>query len=198
LPSLLGDAVVSGLAPMTAAGFLKDLSQDLVRDVRHHVLGPDVQRLRVIVDGDLDLTPVAYIAAGQFENSAHAAIYHLGGIIVDTLYQHQGIGRLVLLDEIYRIGADYLAFHTQNRHMLTLGEALSEYDFSLSLSLAPDMGTLKPSIKTLDDVTRVVHEGRYNHASLYGDLAVLESQGSMIKDLNTTDGDALVYVGRVL
>lgn len=199
LPAELAEMIVHGLAPMTAAGFLRNLTEAVIDDVRTHIVG--VERLRVVTH-DETLDPVAFLASRMVHASIYHPndihMYHLGGIIVDPSTQHRGIGRKLLEDETRRTGSTALGFHTQNLHMLALGSMLTEYDFSLASSLAPDMGTADPSYVILGERPSVVHVGRYNGQSLYGDSEAFRQQGSLIRGLNTQNGDAVVYVGRIV
>lgn len=197
----LGEMVAKGLAPMTAAGFLKDLTQGVIEDVENHVLGVD--RLRVIV-GDHSgsgVVPVAFSASKVIRVSMNhvndTSLFHLGGIIVGRSYQGEGLGRKLVQDELIQTQADLLGFHTQSLHMLKLGDQLAEHHLYLSSGLAEEMGTPEPDVRMLGKESRAIHIGRYGGKSLYGDLMRFNRQGMRIKDLNTKNGDAVVYVGEV-
>lgn len=200
IASELGGMVARGLAPMTATGFLKDLTQEVIQDVENHVLGVD--RLRVLVGdgGGTGVVPVAFVASEVKpvrDGIRDATLYHLGGIIVGRSYQGKGLGRILVRDELTQTEADLLGFHTQSLHMLVLGHELSEYDFSLSSGLAEEMGTHNPQIQMLGHRPSVVEKGRYGDHSLYGDLGKFEKGGRVIRDLDYRHGDAVVYVGKV-
>ena len=193
--------VAAGLAPMTAAGFLKELTESVIADVENHVLGVD--RLRVIV-GDHSgsaVVPIAFSASNVRRVSTYhpndKTLFQLGGIIVGRSYQDEGLGRKLVQDELVQTVADLLGFHTQSLHMLALGHHISDYDFSLSSGLAEEMGTPDSEVVMLGKRPSVIHIGRYGGKSLYGDQMRFSRQGMRIKGLNTRNGDAVVYVGKV-
>lgn len=201
VPSELGEMVAQGLSPMTAAGFLKDLTQTVIEDVENHVLGVD--RLRVIV-GDHSgsaVVPVAFSASKVMQVSMNHVndtnLFHLGGIIVGRSYQGEGLGKKLVQDELVQTNSDLLGFHTQSLHMLKLGNQLAEHHLYLSSGFAEDIGTPNPDVQMLGKEPRVIHIGRYGGKSLYGDLTRFNRQGMRIKGLNTRNGDAVVYVGEV-
>lgn len=202
----LAEMIVSGLAPMTAAGFLKQVSESLVKDVRDHVIGVD--RLRVVVSpaGDRQLEPVAFFASNVREVSPSARVrgklFHFGGGIVSQEFLRKGIGPRVAADELRLSEADFIAGHTQNLHALKLCESLAEYDFALARMLASDIGTPNPIEQRVHEGRYYVHAGRYSNGgggnqSLYGDLAEFQARGMQIKDLDTSAGDAVLFAGRV-
>lgn len=196
----LGQMVARGLAPMTATGFLRNLTQSVIEDVENHVIGVD--RLRVIVGdgGGTGVVPVAFSASEVKpvrDGIRDAILYHLGGIIVGRSYQGEGLGRRLVKDELDQTEADLLGFHTQSLHMLKLGDQLSEHHLYLSQGFAEEIGTQNFDVQTFGKEPRVVHIGRYGGQSLYGDLMCFNRQGMRIKGLNTRNGDAVVYVGEV-
>lgn len=199
--SELGQMVAQGLAPMTAAGFLRDLTQEVIQDVENHVLGVD--RLRVVVadHGGSGVVPVAFAASNVREVSAYRpqdnTMLHLGGIIVDRSYQSEGVGKKLVQDELNQTNASLLSFHTQNLHMLNLGRQLTEYTLAYSSGFAEELGTPEPAVQMLGKTPSVIHIGRYGGQSLYGDLKQFRRKGMAIKGLNTRNGDAVVYVGEV-
>lgn len=191
--------VATGLAPMTAAGFLTRLSDELVDDVYRHIQSP---RLRVVLDNEESLSPVAFMASrvihSSFGSFGSDNLYYLGGMIVDEF--HRGIGTSLLESELKETSATYLGLHTQNLKMLKLGERLASHDFVLTVARAESLGTPKEKVKYKDLSGRgmhVVHNGRYGQSSLYGDLKLFYKKGMHIPGIDPTSGDAVVYVGRV-
>ncbi len=197
----LGSMVALGLAPMTAAGFLKDLTNSVIVDVENHVLGVD--RLRVVVNrrGGNELIPIAFLASNVKKVSLYSAddniMLHVGGEIVDGPYQNRGIGPDLIKSELAHTNATLLGGHTQNLHALKMLEGLADYELGLSNTLAQMLGTPNPEIVCLDDGPKVVHVGRYGDHSLYGDLKHFRQQQSVIKGLNYENGDAVVFVGQI-
>lgn len=193
----LGDMVARGLAPMTAAGFLKELTEDVERDVVDHVVG--VERLRVVTNESLQ--PLAFLASkivmASIFHPNDIALYHLGGMIVDGIVQNERKGLALLRDELEKTGATHLGFHTQNAHALRLGETVAKHDFSLSSALATDLDTRHPDYQIVDGRSMVVDVGRYPIGGLYGDGGRFKYKKMQIPRLNTRNGDAVVFVGRV-
>lgn len=194
--------VAMALAPMTARGFLKNLTDSVVSDVKNHVLGVD--RLRVVVkpgDGGA-LEPVAFFASNvrrvSVQRQNDHVLYHAGGGIVADSYQGKGLGRLVMIDELAETSATLFGCHTQSMHALKMSEKLAEYDFSLSRELATEMGTPDPVIQMLGHRPSVIHVGRYGGQGLYGNLNEFERKKMVIQDLDYQKGDAVVIVGKVI
>lgn len=191
--------VAIGLAPMTAAGFLTRLSDELVDDVYRHIQSP---RLRVVLDNEESLNPVAFMASrvihSGFGSFGSDNLYYLGGMIVDE--SHRGIGTSLLESELRETSATYLGLHTQNLKMLKLGERLASHDFVLTEARAESLGTPKVKVQYKDLPGRgmyVVHTGRYGQSSLYGDLKLFYEKGMHIPGIDPASGDAVVYVGKV-
>lgn len=193
--------VADGLAPVTALGFLKRLTDEVIDDVRHHVVG--APRLRVIASykGIDALEPIAFVASASQPVSIYTPhdhqLFDLGGIIIHPEFQHQKMGKRLVRDELEQTDADLIGFQTQNMLMLALGHALSEYDFSLSSGLAAEIGSHQTVTQMLGDRLSVVQEGRYEGQSLYGDTSRYEREGMRIPGLNYHNGDAVVFVGKV-
>lgn len=196
----LGLMVARGLAPIVAAGFLRDLTDDVIKDTEKHVVG--VGRLRVVGKQlDDDFSPVGFTASDVKKVSLYRPndniLYHLGGVIVADQNQNRGIGRKLIADELKQTSATLLGLHTQNLLMLTLAHRMSEYSFSFSSGLANGLGTPDPELCMLGERMSVVHLGRYGGQSLYGDREEFGRRRMQIKGLNTNNGDAIVYVGEV-
>lgn len=197
LGKTLIDALVDGLTPLTALGFMYDVPRkfemrELARDVRRHIV--PVERLRIV---SKDNQPIAFIAA-ETQQTQFGSMYHLGGVIIHPDYQGNGLAKNLLIDEIAQTGAKLLAFHTQSRDMLALGEKLAEMSLSLSSGLAEEIGTPDPDPIMLGDKARVVHHGRYNGKNLYHNLSRFREEGKPIEGLNYLMGDAIVFVGEIL
>lgn len=192
--------VAEGLAPMVAAGFLRELTKEVEEDTRKHVVG--IERLRVVGMRNEDLfAPMAFLASAIIETSCYrpndVRLFHLGGVIVQSQLQDRGIARKLLVDELQQTRATHLGFHTQNAHMLRLGDELSRYDYSISGGLAEELGTRQMQTAIVDDRSFIVDAGRYGVGGLYGDLNEFRQRRMSIRGLNTLSGDAVVYVGRV-
>lgn len=191
--------VARGLAPMTAVGFLTHLSDELINDVYRHIQTP---RLRVVVESEENLRPVAFMASKEFKNGygqfGHELLYYLGGMIVDE--QHRGIGGRLLRSDLKRTNATHIALQTQNLKMLEAAERLTDYNFQLTDARAESIGTplIKKQYRELPDRgMAVIHSERYGSSSLYGDLEQFNARGMKIPGIDPQTGDAIVYVGRV-
>lgn len=194
VPEELGLMVARGLAPMVAAGFLKDLTNEVIVDTENHTRGVD--RLRVVVNNDRNprLESVAFAASNVRDVSIYKRdderALHLGGIIVSPGYQGKRIGKMLIEDEMVQVSASLLAFHTQNRHMLELGEVVTRYSYTLSSALAEEFETKDPQTKIIGNEMRVIEEARYGKTSLYGHLR----RDIAIRGLGR-GGNAIFYVG---
>lgn len=191
--------VARGLSPMTATGFLTEMSEALVDDVYKHI---QCERLRVVVDNQDNLEPVAFLASrlvhSGFGHFGSDNLYYLGGMIVDE--QHRGIGGRLLRGDLMNTRADYLGLHTQNLKMLGLGEKLSNYDYHLAKIRAVSLGTPEVNTQYVDLPGRgmyVIHAGRYGQSSLYRDLGSYYERGMSIPGVDPSTGDAVVFVGKV-
>lgn len=191
--------VARGLAPMTAAGFLTHLSDELVDDVYQHIQTP---RLRVILDGEESLNPVAFMASriihSGYGHFGSDNLYYLGGMIVGE--QHRGIGGKLLHSDLKKTGATHIGLHTQSLRMLGAAERLADHDFQLADIRAESLGTplAKKQYRELPGRgMSVIHSHRYGSASLYGDLGTFYRKGMQIPGIDPASGDAVVYVGRV-
>lgn len=179
---------------MTAAGFLKDLTDEVIVDTENHTRGVD--RLRVVINSADPgaITPVAFAASNIRDISVYKQnderVLHLGGIIVNPSYQGKGIGRRLIENEMNQVGASLLAFHTQNRHMLELGEKVSIYSYALSSALAEEFKTRDPQTRIIGNQMRIVQKNRYGQTSLYGHLR----RDIAISGLGR-GGNAIFYVG---
>lgn len=201
MPYQLREMVAMGLAPMTAAGFLKDYSEEVLDDVRKHVL--DVDRLRVILakgEGD-NLQPVAFAASNVKMVPDHvrdsSKLLHLGGIIVAPSYQGLGIGKKLIESEIDTVRAQLIGGHTANQIMLSEFERVSSYELVLANMLFEVIGTPEIKKQQLEGTPYLTHVGRYPQGGLYGDMKKFQQKGMQIARLNTINGDAVIYTGRV-
>jgi len=193
--------VAKGLAPLTATGFLTQLTDAVVQDVYHHIQVPS---LRVVIEESdkNELVPVAFLASKNiycgFGHFGHQLLYYLGGIIVD--HAHRGIGRPLLQDELEKTKATHLGLHTQNRKMLSVAEKLADFDLNVAEANAEQVGTSRQNRQYSDlpgRGTYLIHSQRYGRSSLYGDLVKFYEQGMNIPGLDPQSGDAVVFVGRI-
>lgn len=186
----LSQMVALGLAPKVAAGFLKEMTKDVLEDTENHAKGVD--RLRVIVDSSGE---VGAFAASNVRNVSiykrdDSRVLHVGGIIVSPELQGKRVGTSLVMSEMGIEGANLLAFHTQNRHMLDLGEKVTQYSYALTTALADEFETANPRDQVIGGVRRVVQDKRYGQGSLYGQLR----SDIAIKGLGR-GGNAIFYVG---
>lgn len=194
-PALL-DALAAGLTPLTALGFMYSLSEitpELAQDVRKHVV--PAERLRVAFGKKKE--PIAFIASAVRETRA-GRLYELEGIIVHPDQQGKHIGKKLLTDELKRTHASLLGFQTQNQRMVDLGASVATPDIRLASELAPIIGTPMPVIyRDGKGHEIVVHEKRYGGTSLYHNFDQFLRDGKNIPGLATSEGDALVFIGKV-
>jgi len=168
---------------------LRGMTEEVLRDTENHVIGVD--RLRVLMDSKGE------VGAFSASNVRDVAIYynnhrvlHLGGIIVAPELQGKKIGTILVQSEMDTVDANLLAFHTQNRHMLDLGEKVTQYSYALSAALAEEFDTATPRDQVIGGVRRVIQDNRYGQGSLYGNLR----KDIAIKGL-ARGGNAIFYVG---
>lgn len=196
LGPVLIDALVDGLTPLTAMGFMYEEAPaialcELERDVHNHVV--PVERLRIVSDEDGN--PVAFLAS-EVKKTPYGRVLHAGGCIVHPDFQGKGMGRKLLVKEIEQTNAKILAFHTQNIDALRLGMRVAEMDVALAFDLAPVIGTPNPHLEEINGGYYVVHSGRYGQ-SLYYNIERFREEEKVIPDLNFLMGDAVVFVGEV-
>ena len=197
LGKVLVDALVEGLTPLTALGFLYEYGGTtpetraaLQKDVREHIVPS--QRLRVV--SDREGKPIAFVVSA-LHKTRYGNLYQLEGIIIHPDHQGKGLGRALLADEFAKTDTHLLGFQTQNRKMLDLGDQLAEMDIPYARELGPVIGTPQPELEYKKGEYLVVHRGRYDGQPLYADLNRYRESGMEIPGLNYLMGDAAVFVG---
>lgn len=194
-PTIL-NLLAEGLTPLTALGFMYDLTQvtpSLAQDVRNHVV--PAERLRIVLGHEQE--PVAFIASAVKE-TALGRLYELEGIIIHPDQQGKRLGKSLLIDELRRTHARLLGFQTQNQRMFDLGLSVAQPDTELALQLGREIGTPSPVLRRTergDDVA--VHAKRYGGESLYRNVDQFMKDGKEIDGLKTFEGDALVFIGKI-
>lgn len=193
-PAVLNE-LAEGLTPLTALGFMYELTEitdSLVKDVRNHVV--PAERLRVVFDAE---EPVAFIASA-LKQTDYGNLYELEGIIIHPNLQGKKLGRKLLTEELRQTNSTLLGFQTQNQRMADLGSGVAEYDADLTMELAPLIGTPNPQVRMNDLGGEIlIHERRYRGESLYHDMDSFVRERKLISGLDTTAGDALVFIGRI-
>jgi len=186
-------ALALELTPITASGFMRDISTKnaydvMYRDVYDHVI--NCARLTVIRNSKN--SPVAFVAA-DFKKLEEVKIYHLEGIILLSEVRGNSFGKDILTEDINENGADVLAFHTQSELMEKLGLKIADYDISLARKVAKLIGTGN----LLDLPFGPADKGRYGGKCLYGDIEKFDSIAIKRTGFNYKEGDAIVFAGRI-
>jgi len=181
LPDEVQTQLVQELTPVTGRGFLRNdiHSDELYQDVANHVINCD--RLTIARSGG----EVSAFMAQSTVKKGFKKIFHLEGIIVEPAFRSSGLASKMIKKGMK--GHSILAFHTQSKAMLKLGEKLSKRDDGLAEQIAYIIGS--------GDARGNVDVGRYGGQSLYENTSKFAR--TAIKEIDWENGDAQIFAGKI-
>jgi GNAT superfamily N-acetyltransferase len=161
-------------------------ADDLAQDVACHVLGCD--RLTVARSGG----EVTAFVAASLKKMEGETIYHLEGVIVEPEYHNSGLGRQLIERDMAETQSSVLAFHTQSKKMLALGNKLAYLNNQDAVYYSRIINTRMLSVT---ESGLIVDHQRYGGNCLYGDINQFAQVA--VEGIDWQQGDALVCAGRI-